>query len=78
MNLESETLIKAKPELMHQVDCFDEFSDLYKIEHRWLSQKCHSKLFESVGCGILAGFHTSASSGIGQATYFEFGLAPGA
>ncbi|WP_157373446.1 hypothetical protein [Algoriphagus terrigena] len=78
MKLESKTLIKAKTELLHQVDHFDEFSDLYKIEHRWLSQKFHSKMFENVGCGILAGFRTTSSSGISQATYIEFGLAPGA
>lgn len=78
MNLESENLIKVHTELLQQVDRFDEFSDLYKIEHRWLSQKYHSKLFEGVGSGIRAGLHASASAGLAQATHFEFGLAPGA
>ena len=37
--------MKVQTQLLQQVDRFDEFFDLYKIEDRWLSQKNHSRLW---------------------------------
>ncbi|MFN3997348.1 metallophosphoesterase family protein [Algoriphagus sp.] len=39
MNLESENIMKVQTHLLQKVDRFDEFFDLYKMEHQWLSQK---------------------------------------
>ena len=37
--------MKVQTQLLQQVDRFDEFFDLYKMEHRWLSQNNRSKLW---------------------------------
>ena len=39
MNLESDKSMKVQTHLLQKVDRFDEFFDLYKMEHQWLSQK---------------------------------------
>ncbi len=39
MNLESAKSMEVQTHLLQKVDRFDEFFDLYKIEHQWLSQK---------------------------------------
>lgn len=42
MNLESANIMKVQTHLLQKVDRFDEFFDLYKMEHQWLSQKMDS------------------------------------
>jgi 3',5'-cyclic AMP phosphodiesterase CpdA len=39
MNLESDKTMVVQTHLLQKVDRFDEFFDLYKMEHQWLSQK---------------------------------------
>ncbi|MCR9013474.1 metallophosphoesterase [Aquiflexum gelatinilyticum] len=39
MNLESDKSMVVQTHLLQKVDRFDEFFDLYKMEHQWLSQK---------------------------------------
>ncbi|SEG10547.1 Calcineurin-like phosphoesterase [Algoriphagus boritolerans DSM 17298 = JCM 18970] len=39
MNLKTDHIMEVKTQLLQKVDRFDEFFDLYKIEHQWLSQK---------------------------------------
>lgn len=39
MNLESDKSMEVQTHLLQKVDRFDEFFDLYKMEHQWLSQK---------------------------------------
>jgi 3',5'-cyclic AMP phosphodiesterase CpdA len=39
MNLETDNIMEVQTHLLQKVDRFDEFFDLYKIEHQWLSQK---------------------------------------
>lgn len=43
MNLESTNVMKVQTHSLQKVDRFDEFFDLYKIEHQWLSQKAEAK-----------------------------------
>lgn len=45
MNLESANLMKVQTQILQNVDRFDEFFDLYRMEHKWLSQKSTSKLW---------------------------------
>lgn len=39
MNLKSDSIMEVNTQLLQKVDRFDEFFDLYKMEHQWLSQK---------------------------------------
>ncbi|WP_241141740.1 metallophosphoesterase [Cognataquiflexum rubidum] len=39
MKLESDKSMEVQTHLLQKVDRFDEFFDLYKMEHQWLSQK---------------------------------------
>lgn len=39
MKLESDKSMEVQTHLLQEVDRFDEFFDLYKMEHQWLSQK---------------------------------------
>ena len=42
MSLESSKTMNVHTQLLQKVDRFDEFFDLYKMEHKWLSQKASS------------------------------------
>ncbi|WP_111670147.1 metallophosphoesterase [Algoriphagus litoralis] len=42
MSLESKKTMNVQTQLLQKVDRFDEFFDLYKMEHKWLSQKASS------------------------------------
>jgi hypothetical protein len=42
MSLESSRTMNVQTQLLQKVDRFDEFFDLYKMEHKWLSQKASS------------------------------------
>lgn len=42
MSLESSKTMNVQTQLLQKVDRFDEFFDLYKMEHKWLSQKASS------------------------------------
>lgn len=42
MNLETAKSMKVQTQVLKKVDRFDEFFDLYKIEHQWLSQKAEA------------------------------------
>lgn len=42
MNLETDKSMEVQTHLLQKVDRFDEFFDLYKMEHHWLSQKAEA------------------------------------
>ncbi len=45
MNLDSDRTMEVETHLLQEVERFDEFFDLYKMEHHWLSQTDSSKLW---------------------------------
>lgn len=47
MNLESNQTMEVQTHLLQKVDRFDEFFDLYKMEHQWLSQTNRARLWNS-------------------------------
>ena len=51
MNLESDQIMKVQTHLLQKVDRFDEFFDLYRMEHQWLSQTNRTSLWNSTILG---------------------------